>query len=176
MERSLTVLLPVHNVQSSLAATVAEVLEVVSELTERFELLIVDDGSSDATGEVAHELTTCYPQVRAIYHGECLGREAAVRTGLEHSSGEIVFFRDESSGLAIDGVPKLWRAACEHPVAAGRSQMPDAARQTWIGAPHSAPGPGYQMIDRRTAAATVGPSRPVRPNFLSRLRHFALGE
>ena len=49
VNRSLTVLLPVRDAQSTLAATVTQVLEMASDLSERFELLIIDDGSSDAT-------------------------------------------------------------------------------------------------------------------------------
>jgi cellulose synthase/poly-beta-1,6-N-acetylglucosamine synthase-like glycosyltransferase len=94
LERSLTVLLPVRNVQSTLAVTVQEILEVVSDLAGRFELVIIDDGSTDATSEVAAELTCCYPQVRAVFHTKPLGRDMAIRTGLQQSSGEVIYLRD----------------------------------------------------------------------------------
>ena len=94
MERSLTVLLPVQDVQSTLADTVAEVLEIASDLTHRFELLIIDDGSTDATCEIADELVRHYPQVRSVRHSYPLGRDAAVQTGLIHSHGEVVFVRE----------------------------------------------------------------------------------
>jgi dolichol-phosphate mannosyltransferase len=90
LERSLTVLLPVQDAQSTLADTVVEVLEVASDWTDRLELLIIDDGSTDATSEVAHELVRHYPQVRAVRHSSPLGRDAAVRTGLAQSQGEVV--------------------------------------------------------------------------------------
>ena len=63
---SLSVLLPVKNAQATLAATVQEILDVAADLSEQFELLIIDDGSSDATSEIATELTQNYPQVRAV--------------------------------------------------------------------------------------------------------------
>ncbi len=131
MERSLTVLLPVHDAQSTLAGTVLEVLEVVSDLAERFELVIIDDGSSDATSEIGDELARYYPQVRLVRHGERLGRESAVRTGLRHSSGRAVLVFDETCPSAID---------------------------------------------RRTREKLHGPSQPARPNFLARLKDFAIEE
>jgi len=94
VERSLTALLPVHNVESTLATVVAEILDAASDMAERFELVIVDDCSTDATGEVIDELTRSYPQIRAIRHGEHCGQDEAIRTGLKQSTGEKVLLRN----------------------------------------------------------------------------------
>ena len=94
MDRPLTILLPVRNVQTTLSDTVTEVLEVASELTDHLELVIVDDGSTDATSEIARDLTIHYPQVKACSHGTHMGDAAAIRTGLRYASGEVVVFRD----------------------------------------------------------------------------------
>jgi glycosyltransferase involved in cell wall biosynthesis len=125
LERSLTVLLPVRDVQSTLADTVAEVLDTASDLTDRFELVIIDDGSTDATSEVAHELARHYPQVRSIRHSKPLGNDAALRTGLAESRGETVLVRDKN---------------CR----------------------------GLEAVHRT--------SKPSRPNYLGRVKQFALGE
>ena len=69
MQRSLSVLLPVKDAQATLTASVHELLEVAADSSDRFELLIIDDGSTDATSEIAHELTYHYPQVGLIRHG-----------------------------------------------------------------------------------------------------------
>ena len=126
VDRSLTILLPVRNAQNTLADTVSEVLEVASELTSQLELVIVDDGSTDDTCEIAQELTVHYPQVKACSHGTHLGKAAAIKTGLQHSNGEVVVLRDGSTVLLDE-----------------------------------------QMH---------GPSKPSKPNYLSRLKNFTLGE
>src|SRR5271157_1058024 len=93
LNRSLTVVLPVRDAQSTLAATVTEVLEMASDLSECFELLIIDDGSSDATSEVAEELARNYPQIHTLRHDKPLGEEAALRAGLAQSRGDVVLVR-----------------------------------------------------------------------------------
>ena len=85
--------MPVRDVQSTLAATVTLVLEMASDFNQHFELLIIDDGSSDGTGEVARELSRHYPQIRTIRHSRPLGEEAALRAGFAQSRGEVVFVR-----------------------------------------------------------------------------------
>ena len=131
VQRSVSVLLPVKDAQATLNDSVHEILDVIADSGERFELLIIDDGSTDATSEVAHELSRHYPQIRMVRHGTPKGREAAIRTGLERSRGEVVMLRDDERGFCL-----LERAL----------QTPKAA------------------------------SKPVRPNYLKRLKEFALGE
>ena len=134
LERSLTVLLPVQDAQATLMETVEEVLEAAADLTDRFELLIIDDGSADATGEIAHELTRHYPQIRTIRHSRPMGREAALRSGLAESRGEMVFVRDADRGAdqaspsgGPPGTPQLSRPAeAIHPrlVSPGSRNLP----------------------------------------------------
>jgi glycosyltransferase involved in cell wall biosynthesis len=101
VQRSLSVLLPVKNAQATLTASVHDILDVLADSIDRFELLIIDDGSTDATGEIAHELTSHYPQVRVVYHGRPLGRDEALRTGLKRSQGEVVVVREEGGGFRL---------------------------------------------------------------------------
>jgi glycosyltransferase involved in cell wall biosynthesis len=173
LERSLTVLLPVRNAQATLADHVAEILDVVGDLARRFEVVIIDDGSSDATSEVAHDLTRRYPQVRAVRHSQTLGREAAVQTGLRQSRGDLIVLRDEDG--ALDELPELWRQAW-----AGLKQAVAGIGQGVQAVHRAAPQPcfpsGYRVMRRRAGDVQPGWSRPARPNYLARSRDLARNE
>lgn len=226
VEHSLSVLLPVRNNQDTLAATVTEILEVLPELTSRFELVIIDDGSTDATLEIADELAARFPQVIIATHSKPLGAADALRSGLKKSGGEIIFIRDENCGLAVDEIHKLWTAIEEHPLVLGRARQSSWSK--WRRWSHPSEGAGFKMLHRRaieeiettlsdqtsivddllrrgyrwhevqmrdrrhTRPSRLGVARPRqrgprgslkktsgdprRPNYLSRLKDFAIGE
>jgi glycosyltransferase involved in cell wall biosynthesis len=108
--RSLSVLLPVHNVQSSLWASVHEILEVLGELTNRFELVIADDGSTDGTWEIARELSQLYPQVRLLREPIRQGLHQTVGRGMRVVQGDVVIAHDGRSPIDAQEIVHLSRS------------------------------------------------------------------
>jgi len=117
LKPSVTVLLPIHNAQHRLEQQVAEILDVLPELTNRFELLIIDDGSTDDSFEVAHHLSVKYPQVSAVRHASQLGLAQAVRSGLDETNGELVLVGDQQHGVRADDLRRLWHSYAVCPAA-----------------------------------------------------------
>ncbi|WP_425619207.1 glycosyltransferase family 2 protein [Anatilimnocola sp. NA78] len=105
---TLSLIMPVRDCEATLGRQVARWLEIIPELTQRFELLIVDDGSNDHTFETAEELARQYPQVRALRNTVARGTQQAVRTGLEQARGEIVFVQDEQAAISSNDLRRLW--------------------------------------------------------------------
>lgn len=108
MVPSLSIVLPVHNAESTLADNLCRLLEMLPDLSERFEVLVVDDGSTDHTAEVAYEFVTQFPQLRIVRHARRRGLAAAVQTGLDQTSGEFVLVQDEREPLSPSDIQKLW--------------------------------------------------------------------
>lgn len=108
LNNTLSLIMPVRDCEATLARHVARWLEIIPELTQRFEVLIVDDGSSDHTFDIAEELSREYPQVRALRNAVARGTQQAVRTGIEQARGEIVFVQDEQANISSNDLRRLW--------------------------------------------------------------------
>jgi glycosyltransferase involved in cell wall biosynthesis len=85
---------PAHNEEANLPGLVAEALETLPTLAERFEIVIVDDGSKDATPRLADELAAAHPEVRAVHHPTNLGYGAALRSGFAAARYGVLAFTD----------------------------------------------------------------------------------
>lgn len=179
MERSLTVLLPVQNAQAGLSAAVHGLLDVLPELTERFEVLIVDDGATEAASETAYDLAKDFPQVHVVRQGSGSGREVAVRLGLQQSNGDVVVLGEPDCATRVQEIVRLWRTVDDgnRSFTLGQASSPRPSSATH--------GEGFRVLKGRDAGPRVEgrtthraetASQKGRPNFLGHLRRFALGE
>ncbi|MGD0517838.1 MAG: glycosyltransferase [Thermoguttaceae bacterium] len=174
MARSVSVLLPVKNAQYTLASTVHKILDVVSEISEQVELLIIDDGSADATSEVAIELTRHYPQVQAICQSRSLGRDAAIRSALKKSTGEIALIHEEGQGTSLDEIVQTLKSSMPLGKFYFRLDTAKGPQKKPVQGSNSAVD--HDLSDRRDERQSSIYSRPTRPNFLERLKDIVLGE
>lgn len=111
MKNSLSVILPIHNAQNSLSGKVEQLLDVLCDLTSEFEIVIVDDASTDSTGEVADELSRRYPQIKHLESGERLGVDQSLQMGRQAASGHKIFMHDGRSPMQIDALARQIRAS-----------------------------------------------------------------
>jgi glycosyltransferase involved in cell wall biosynthesis len=88
-EDGVTVVLPAYREEANLAATVEDMLGVLEAAHEPHQVVIVNDGSPDATGEVAEALAAAHPgRIKVVHHKVNRGYGAAVRTGIEQALGQ----------------------------------------------------------------------------------------
>ncbi len=84
-----TVLIPAYNEKE----TIREIIQRVKKTGRASEILIVDDGSQDGTREILHELDG-QDRVRVIFHEKNMGKGAAVRTGIQNATGDVIIIQD----------------------------------------------------------------------------------
>jgi glycosyltransferase involved in cell wall biosynthesis len=92
--RSITAFFPAYNDGGTIPSMVLTALLALRQLTEDYEVIVVNDGSSDYTAEVLEELARRYPELRVIHHPQNRGYGGALRTGFEAASKEWVFYTD----------------------------------------------------------------------------------
>jgi glycosyltransferase involved in cell wall biosynthesis len=108
LSNSLSLIVPVRDCEATLARQVGRWLDVAAELTQRFEILVVDDGSVDHTFDVAQDLARQFPQIRALRSPGRRGVQQAARIGLEHATGDVVFVQDEQAEISGNDLRRLW--------------------------------------------------------------------
>lgn len=120
-ERLLSVIVPVYNERN----TVVEVLRRIrtAELPVPVEIIVVDDGSTDGTGKVLSALEDS--TVRIIRHSENRGKGAAIRSGLDKASGQLVLIQDADLEYDPDDWPRLL-----DPVLKGKAKVVYGSRFT----------------------------------------------
>jgi dolichol-phosphate hexosyltransferase len=101
----LSILMPVYNERARVAAAIQEVLDTA--LPIDFELIVVDDGSTDGTREILHE-RPADPRVRLLEHPGNRGKGAAVRTALAQARGEFACIFDADLEYDVADLATLW--------------------------------------------------------------------
>lgn len=105
---ALSYFFPAHDEEANLEAVVAEALEVLPSVAERFEVIAVDDGSRDATPQLADRLAAEHPDVvRAVHHPTNLGYGAALRSGFAAARFDVVAFTDSDRQFRVADLTRL---------------------------------------------------------------------
>jgi len=99
----LSVVVPAFNEE----ATIATVIHKLLALPHLLEVVIVDDCSSDRTHEIARELSAKYPQLTVVRHTVNSGKTEALKTGFQHTTGEIVIVQDADLEYDPTEIPAL---------------------------------------------------------------------
>ena len=99
---SLSMFVPFHDELEALPRVVERALDVFGGRPDGFELILVDDGSRDGSGELADELAARHPAVRVVRHEHNLGYGAALGTGFRACTGDVVCYSDADLPVRLE--------------------------------------------------------------------------
>ncbi len=108
---SLTIAMPAYNEAENIEGMLADTVRAAQALTPDFEVVVVDDGSKDATADAVRRFASADPRVRLVQHPKNLGYGAAVYSGLTAAGKDWVFFTDSDRQFVLDEIALLLRHA-----------------------------------------------------------------
>jgi glycosyltransferase involved in cell wall biosynthesis len=104
---SISVFFPAYNDQYAIVELVEKSLAFIPKLTDDFEIIIVNDGSSDGTADVVDELAARHPAVRVVHHKKNRGYGGALQSGFLHAEKELIFYTDGDGQYDVHELGKL---------------------------------------------------------------------
>lgn len=126
----LSVVVPVRNEADNIHPLVKEIAAALDGVVD-YEILYVDDGSSDTTPQRLREMQTRFPQLRVLHHAESCGQSTAVRSGVKAARGDWVATLDGDGQNDPADIPRLI-AALEPDIDLVGGNRRHARRDTWI--------------------------------------------
>lgn len=109
----ISIVVPLYNEEESLPELLEWIHRVMTEHNFSYEVVMVDDGSTDTSWQVVESLSQQYPQVRGIKFQRNYGKSAALHVGFQHVQGDVVITMDADLQDSPDEVPELYRMITE---------------------------------------------------------------
>jgi len=133
---ALSVFFPAYNDAPSLPGLIAKTFAVLEQSVADYEVIVVDDGSRDKTGEILEQLRQAHaPFLRVVTHPENRGYGGALRSGFAAATKEFVFYTDGDGQYDVGELPRLLElVGPETSLVNGyKLERHDPAHRVWIG-------------------------------------------
>lgn len=129
----ISVVLPVYNEQSVLPQLLQAVEEALQTAGSQYEIIFVNDGSSDQSGQILDDLADLNARVRVLHFAKNFGHQAAVQAGLLHATGDAIVIMDsdmQDSPVAIIDFIEYWQSGYDV-VYAIRTDRKESVLKRW---------------------------------------------
>jgi glycosyltransferase involved in cell wall biosynthesis len=107
MGPEVTAIIPVYNDRDSLGSAIPRSIAVLATITDKFEIIVAEDGSNDGSAEFVREYATRDERVRLLHSDERLGRGKALNRAIREAKGTIVCYYDVDLATDMRHLPEL---------------------------------------------------------------------
>jgi glycosyltransferase involved in cell wall biosynthesis len=115
----LSVIFPAFNEEANIRRTVETIRGVLPKIATKWEIIVVNDGSTDATALTCEELKARYPEVKAIHHERNRGYGAALKSGIMSAKYDLIFFSDSDGQFDFRDLQQLIRWSEDYDIVVG---------------------------------------------------------
>ena len=105
--KELSVFFPAYNEEASIEKTVTKAVTVLKKIAKKWEIIVVNDGSQDKTGEIIERLIKKEPRIRMITHTPNRGYGAALKSGFYQSKFDLITFTDGDGQFDFSEIAKF---------------------------------------------------------------------
>ena len=105
---SLSIFFPCYNDKGTIAMLVVKAKDTAEKLTDSYEVIVIDDGSTDGSREALRELQEKTAYLRLIFHEKNQGYGAVLQDGFKAANKELVFYTDGDGQYDVKELPLLW--------------------------------------------------------------------
>ena len=116
---SLSVIFPAFNEEANIRAVVEDACRIIPKFAPVFEIIVVNDGSKDRTGEICDDLAMEFSDVHVVHHARNRGYGAALKTGIERARYDVIFFTDSDGQFDLREVATLLEQTDAYDIVAG---------------------------------------------------------
>ena len=115
MEFNVSIVIPAHNEAEKIVEVLQKIKRILNNTSERYEIIVVNDGSTDDTGQKARDLG-----IKVIEHVKNLGYGRSLKDGIRQASGKFILMIDADGTYDIDKIPKMIALAEEADLIIGK--------------------------------------------------------
>lgn len=169
MVEELSVFFPAYNEEANIEETVTKAVAVLEKIAKRWEVIVINDGSTDRTGEIAEKLIAQEKRIRMITHTPNRGYGATIKSGLYHSRYNLIAFTDADGQFDFAEITKFLEKIKEADLVAGYRLVREDSRlrifnaKLWeflvkamFGLKVKDPDCGFKLI-KKTVVEKIGP-------------------
>lgn len=122
----LSVIIPTYNEERRIGKTLATIRNFLNKKDYNYEILVVDDGSSDTTKEIVNIIAEGWPQLKIMVNSVNRGKGSVVKQGVLNATGKYILFTDADNATPIEQVDKLLEYVGKYPIVIGSRHCPGA--------------------------------------------------
>ena len=104
---SLSVFFLCYNDEASIGLLVESAMRILKSVSDDFEVIVVNDGSTDSSYKILEGLSRKYPRFRAVHHKANRGYGAAIKTGFKSCRNDLIFYTDGDGQYNMEEIIKL---------------------------------------------------------------------